>query len=270
MTGARRATQGVVTRGHTSRLSASFVIAVAAHAAIFALLAGSAIVRLDIVPTTIELAFLDASDRTAGPGETAPELRLAAPAEPPAPAPPTPPEPPREETPPEPIPAPAEPAVRLEPEPVAKPKPQSRPQARPKPAAETPSPPAPASAAGQGTGSATESASADGTDVRSTAPAWAPSARVRYEQLLYAWMDRHKQYPMLAQRRGIEGEGSVRVRIDRDGRVLERTVTRSTGQQMLDQAALDMVRRANPFPRVPPEYAGETFEFVAPIQYRLR
>jgi protein TonB len=270
MTVARRATKGVVTHGHTSRWSASFVLAVAAHAALLALLAGSAIVRLDIVPTTIELAFLDASDRTAGPGETAPELRLAAPAaEPPAPASPPPAEPSREETPPEP--APIEPAVRLEPEPVAKPKPQAKPQAKPKAVTEKPaSPPASASATGEGTAGSADGTTASGTDVRSTAPAWAPTARVRYEQLLYAWMDRHKQYPMLAQRRGIEGEGSVRVRIDRDGRVLERTVTRSTGQQMLDQAALDMVRRANPFPRVPPEYAGETFEFVAPIQYRLR
>jgi TonB family protein len=83
-------------------------------------------------------------------------------------------------------------------------------------------------------------------------------------------MDRHKQYPMLAQRRGLEGTGSVRVRIDRQGHVLERSVLKSTGEAMLDEAALDMVRRANPFPAVPPEYAGDTFEFDAPIQYRLR
>jgi protein TonB len=160
--------------------------------------------------------------------------------------------------------------VRLEPEKVATPK--------PKPASRKPAPAAPAPPEATGTlastgangTAASEAGVAGGTDVRSTAPAWAPTARVRYEQLLFAWMDRHKQYPMLAQRRGLEGTGSVRVRIGRDGRVLDRAVMVSTGEQMLDQAALDMVRRANPFPAVPSEYSGETFEFVAPIQYRLR
>jgi protein TonB len=268
--------------GLRSRWSASFVVALAAHAGVFALLAGTAVVRLDLVPTTIDLAFLDASDRSAGPGERAPELRVAAtlsadaPPAPPAEAAPPPPAPEiaRADPAPEPVPAPPKPA---ESERVARPVPKPAPgpaarEASPaRPAA--PAPPQPASPApveGAGTQAATGSSRTGGYDTRSTAPAWAATARVRYEQVLFAWMNRHKQYPMLAQRRGIEGEGSVRVRIDRDGRVLERSVARSTGEQMLDQAALDMVRRANPFPAVPSEYAGETFEFVAPIQYRLR
>jgi protein TonB len=282
--------------GLRSRWSASFAVALAAHAGVFALLAGTAVVRLDLVPTTIDLAFLDASDRSAGPGERAPELRVAAtlsadapPAQPAEAAPPAPraeaapPAPPAEAAPPppapeiaradpapEPVPAPPKPA---ESERIARPvaKSAAREASPARPAAPAPPQPAlPAPVEGAGTQAATGSSRTGGSDTRSTAPAWAATARVRYEQVLFAWMNRHKQYPMLAQRRGIEGEGSVRVRIDRDGRVLERSVARSTGEQMLDQAALDMVRRANPFPAVPSEYAGETFEFVAPIQYRLR
>jgi protein TonB len=284
MTGARRPARRAVTEGHTSRWSASFAVAAAAHAAVLSMLAGSAIVRLEIEPARIELAFLEASDRTAGPGETAPELRMAAPAAAPA-APPPSAEPTREK---DPVPAPALPVVRLEPAPVVEPraKPQPEPKSQPRPksqpamqpesppaAAQPDSPPAAATqgATGQGTNtaSATAGTTPGGTDARPAAPAWAPSARVRYEQLLFAWMERHKQYPLLAQRRGIEGEGSVRVRIDRSGRVLERTVTRSTGEKILDQAALDMVRRANPLPAVPPAYGGDTFEFNFPIRYRL-
>ena len=75
---------------------------------------------------------------------------------------------------------------------------------------------------------------------------------------------------MLAQRRGLQGSAMVRVRIDRSGRLLERSLDKPTGEAMLDQAALDMVRSASPFPKVPSDYAGSSFEFVAPIEYRLR
>lgn len=246
----------------TSRWSASFVVSVAAHAALAVLVAGTAIVKLDVVPITIDLASLDVSNRMAGPGDTAPELRLAAPS-PPPPV-PLPREPAQEETPPERAVQPPEPAVRLAP--VAKPKTQ------PDAAAKKPAPssaPSPAESNATGDGRAAGATSPDGTAVRSTAPAWAPTARVRYEQVLFAWMDRHKDYPMIAQRRRLEGEGKVRLRIDRDGRVLERAMVESTGERMLDQAALDTVRRANPFPAVPSEYPGETLEITVPINFFL-
>jgi len=75
---------------------------------------------------------------------------------------------------------------------------------------------------------------------------------------------------MLARRRGIEGTGSVRVRLDRRGRVLERSVEKSTGERLLDDAAVEMTSRADPFPPVPGNYSGDSFEFVAPIEFRLR
>jgi periplasmic protein TonB len=209
---------------------------------------------LHVEPVPLLLTLVDVSDRTAGPGELSAQLRVAAPPSPPA-------------TPPGPEPEIVEPAIQREPEPAP------IPAARPKPVAKkapAPSKPAPVVASAPSpTASGTGAAGSTGTDTRSSAPAWAPSARIRYEQLLFAWMDRHKQYPMLAQRRGLEGNGAIRVRIDRQGRVLERSVDQSTGETMLDQAALDMVRRANPFPAVPTEYEGDGFEFVAPIQYRL-
>lgn len=120
--------------GFPSRWPASFVLSLVAHAAVFALLAGTAVVKLDLVPTTIDLSFLDASDRSAGPGEVAPVLRLAAvpPSQretaAPAPAPPPAAETPREEAAPDPVPDPPKPAV--EPEPVSKPKPVPKPASR--------------------------------------------------------------------------------------------------------------------------------------------
>lgn len=252
--------------GEASRRSAALATSLALHAAIAALVVSRGVVHLTLSPSPVLLTLVDASDRTAGPGSLSPELRSAAPADaPPAPSPPPAAvEVEREKA--------AEPEPEPEPVPVAKPKPVAKKAVTPpKPApAARPEVTTPAVASGSGTASSSGAESGTGTDARSSAPAWAPTARMRYEELLFAWMNRHKQYPMLAQRRGLQGSGSVRVRIDRDGRVLERSLTRSTGETMLDQAALDMVRRASPFPPVPEEYAGASFEFVAPIEYRLR
>lgn len=257
------------------RTSTAIGVSVLVHAALLLALAGRALVELTLAPAPIVLTLAEPATRTTGPGELAAELRSAAPAatiSPPA-AVPEPgivaPEP--EPEPPPIVPAPLAPAP---PPRVAKKPPAPKPA---RPAAEKSAPPAAASSAPAmpgatattGSGRATGTGGS-GTDARSTAPAWAPTARVQYEQLLFAWMERHKQYPLLAQRRGLEGRGSVRVRIGRDGRVLDRALTRSTGEAMLDDAALDMVRRANPFPPVPSGYAGDSFEFVAPIEYRLR
>lgn len=241
-----------------SRHSASVAVSLAVHAALALLLLGRGVVELTLQPTPIVLTFVQASTQTAGPGERSPELRVAAPAPQP------------EAAVSEPQPVPAEPEVvkaPAEPVPVAKPKSAPKKPERPRAVASV-APPviqsAPVTAPG-GTGEG-----GHGDAARASAPAWAPTARVRYEELLFAWMNRHKEYPMLAQRRGLEGRGSLRVRIGRDGRVLERALVTSTGQPVLDQAALDMVRRASPFPAVPEGYAGPSFEFVAPIEYRLR
>lgn len=243
-----------------SRHSASVAASLAVHAALVLLLFGRGVVELTLQPTPIVLTFVQASTQTAGPGERSPELRVAAPAPQPQPAVPEP-QPVRAEPETEIVKAPAEPL------PVAKPKSAPKKPERARTVASV-APPVIQSAPVTAPGGTGEGGTGDAA--RATAPAWAPTARVRYEELLFAWMNRHKEYPMLAQRRGLEGRGSLRVRIGRDGRVLERVLVSSTGQPVLDQAALDMVRRANPFPAVPEGYAGPSFEFVAPIEYRLR
>lgn len=242
----------------SSRQSVAVAASLALHATVAALVIGRGAVRLTLEPSPVVLTLVEASTRTAGPGERAPELRVAAP----APTPETAPPPPR---PPEPVAVPAEPDPV--PVPVAKPKVAAKAK-KPSPSSSAVAPPVIASAPVTAPGGTGEGGSGDAP--KASAPAWAPTARVRYEELLFSWMNRHKEYPMLAQRRGLEGRGSLRVRIDRDGRVIDRELVTSTGQGVLDQAALDMVRRASPFPAVPEGYAGTSFEFVAPIEYRLR
>ena len=90
--------------------------------------------------------------------------------------------------------------------------------------------------------------------------------RQRYEQRISAWIAEHKLYPPGAA--GKEGRVVVRIRIDRLGYVRFYAVETSSGIKALDDAAIDMVRRANPLPRPPAEYpAGELIEFLIPIGF---
>ena len=253
-----------------ARMSASVAAALALHAGVVAMLAGRGATRFELVPAPIVVTFALPAARTEGPGARSEELHVAKASA---------------ETRVESTPPPANPAMTLprELEPSDLPHPETVPGRRPKPVARI-APPAktpaaePAAArssppqldtAATARGEAVATSSA-GTSEAASAPSWAPAARVRYEELLFAWIDRHKEYPLLAQRRGLEGSGSIRVRIGRDGRLIERSLVRSTGQPMLDDAALEMVRRSTPFPAVPSEYSGASFEFVAPVEYHLR
>jgi len=95
----------------------------------------------------------------------------------------------------------------------------------------------------------------------------AQAIRARYEQEISGWIQRHKFYP--PDGGGREGRAIVRVRIDRAGNVRYYAIEQSAGIQALDNAALDMIRRANPLPAVPANYpAGNLVEFLIPISFK--
>lgn len=93
----------------------------------------------------------------------------------------------------------------------------------------------------------------------------------RYEQLVSLWIQKFKLYPEAARADFLRGEALVRIRIDRRGNIRDYVLERSTGHEILDRAAVDMIRRANPVPAVPNDYpAGETFEFLIPVNFQLQ
>jgi protein TonB len=91
-----------------------------------------------------------------------------------------------------------------------------------------------------------------------------------YEQVLAAWLDRHKYYPSSLRRRGIEGQGKLRIRIARSGELIGVEVASSFSHPSLEEISREWVRRAQPFPPVPESLAGDDFEFIVPIGFRLR
>ena len=96
------------------------------------------------------------------------------------------------------------------------------------------------------------------------------AATVRYEQLLVAWLEKHKHYPRRAKRLRIEGEGMLRILIDRSGHTRQVSLAQRTGNRLLDKAALAMAQRANPFPAMPENDPRREFEFVVPVAFVLR
>jgi TonB family protein len=90
----------------------------------------------------------------------------------------------------------------------------------------------------------------------------------RYKQLVSIWIQKFQLYPDDAKAKGMQCETVVRVRIDRHGNVQYYALEHSTGQQVLDRAAIDMIRRANPVPAVPDNYpADDLLEFLIPVNF---
>lgn len=63
-----------------------------------------------------------------------------------------------------------------------------------------------------------------------------------WQGALAAWVQSRQRYPEAARRQGLGGQVALRVTISHDGQVLEAQVVRSSGADLLDQAALAMLR----------------------------
>lgn len=66
-----------------------------------------------------------------------------------------------------------------------------------------------------------------------------------------ALIEAAKHYPLMARRRGLEGTTSVSFQIQADGSIQALKITHSSGTDILDQAALQTIERAAPFPAYP-------------------
>ena len=85
----------------------------------------------------------------------------------------------------------------------------------------------------------------DGAQARAQAIAQAEAARNR---AVRQRLEKFKRYPASARRRGIEGAVDVSFRLNAEGRAENMQLVSGSGYEILDEAALDTVRRAQPFP----------------------
>jgi protein TonB len=95
------------------------------------------------------------------------------------------------------------------------------------------------------------------------------SARDLYGSQLAREIAKHKQYPRIAQMRGWQGEVIVDLQLDGNGRVLSSKIHTSSGFDVLDKQALEMVKKASPFPAPPSALRGNLFNILVPVSFRL-
>ena len=91
-----------------------------------------------------------------------------------------------------------------------------------------------------------------------------------YQKQVLAHLARYQVYPREARSRGISGVVRVIFALSRNGQVLSVTIAVRSGEQILDQAVLDMVRRAAPFPPFPDSIAQARMEFPVPIRFDIQ
>lgn len=91
-------------------------------------------------------------------------------------------------------------------------------------------------------------------------------ARTDYEAVLLAHLRTFFFYPDSARERRLRGVVEVRVSLARDGQVLGAWVQTSSGEMMLDDAALELVRRAQPLPAIP-RALPDRMDVYLPLEY---
>lgn len=83
-------------------------------------------------------------------------------------------------------------------------------------------------------------------------------------------LERSKRYPAGAQARHQHGVVHVTFVIDREGRLISSRIDRGSGHAVLDEEALALLQRAQPFPPLPDEIAGAHVILAVPIRFNLR
>jgi protein TonB len=92
--------------------------------------------------------------------------------------------------------------------------------------------------------------------------------RVTWQKKLMAHLERFKRYPS----RGVPRSARIEVgfTLDRLGHVVSAEIRQGSGDPAFDQAALAMLRRADPVPPPPPLVADDGLNFTLPVVYRVK
>jgi protein TonB len=92
--------------------------------------------------------------------------------------------------------------------------------------------------------------------------------RVTWQKKLMAHLERFKRYPSTGMARSTRIE--VGFTLDRLGHVVSAEIRQGSGDPAFDQAALAMLRRADPVPPPPPLVADDGLSFTLPVVYRVK
>ncbi len=90
-----------------------------------------------------------------------------------------------------------------------------------------------------------------------------------YNEAVKQLIERKKEYPPNARKRGLEGEIIVSFVIDRKGRLKSSQIKKSSGHEILDEAAVSTIKDASPFPEFGTLIKSQELELQINVAYRL-
>ena len=90
----------------------------------------------------------------------------------------------------------------------------------------------------------------------------------KFLKALESHISRYQRYPEAARRDGVHGKVQLVFSMLRDGTVTDVRIESSSGYSVLDQAAIDTIRRAAPLPRIPAELP-ERLDILFPTAFDL-
>ena len=95
------------------------------------------------------------------------------------------------------------------------------------------------------------------------------AALSQYSSTLGRAIAKHKDYPNIAKMRGWQGKCLLDLKLDGSGNVLYASVKESSGHEVLDNQALEMARKAAPFPTPPEVLRDRSFNLTVPVSFKL-
>lgn len=99
-------------------------------------------------------------------------------------------------------------------------------------------------------------------------PAKQASSRqdMTWEAVLLGHLEKYRRYPATARNRREQGVTYVTFHMNRTGMVLSSRITRSSGSALLDRAALETLKRAQPLPPIPAD-RSDPLELSVPVEF---
>ncbi len=94
-------------------------------------------------------------------------------------------------------------------------------------------------------------------------------SRDQYRLALIGAAKRYKRYPAQAMQNGWTGKAEIRLVIGSNGMIQSAAVKTSSGYALLDDTALDMIKKAKPLTQIPPALRGKEFIVDVPVIFDL-
>jgi len=91
----------------------------------------------------------------------------------------------------------------------------------------------------------------------------------QYRLALIVATRRYKRYPAIAMEKGWQGRVEVRMEIGANGLLASASIKRSSGHEILDNQALDMLKKGKTTVQIPSSLRGRAFSIDVPVIFNL-